>query len=142
MIDQLQRSRSPARRRHQKGGYDDRCMGRSRGGLTTKIHALVDAEGRPIHLLLTAGQAGDAPAGRELPPRLAPGGIMLAAKAYDTDAIRTETRSAADLPMCRLARSASASPSVPGSTPKEPRRTLLQQDQADAWTRQPLRPAP
>ena len=35
-------------------------MGRSRGGLTTKIHALVDAEGRPIHLLLTAGQAGSA----------------------------------------------------------------------------------
>ena len=32
-------------------------MGRSRGGLTTKLHALVDAEGRPIRLKLTAGQA-------------------------------------------------------------------------------------
>ncbi|MFG1316903.1 IS5 family transposase, partial [Xanthobacter autotrophicus] len=74
-----------------KKGDDDRCMGRSRGGLTTKIHALVDAEGRPIHLLLTAGQAGDAPAGRELLARLAPGGILLADKAYDTDAIRAET---------------------------------------------------
>ena len=29
-------------------------MGRSRGGLTTKIHALVDAMGRPIRLKLTA----------------------------------------------------------------------------------------
>ena len=29
-------------------------MGRSRGGLTTKIHALVDAEGRPIDLRLSA----------------------------------------------------------------------------------------
>lgn len=66
-------------------------MGRSRGGLTTKIHALVDAEGRPIHLLLTAGRAGDAPAGRELLARLALGGILLADKAYDTDAIRVET---------------------------------------------------
>lgn len=66
-------------------------MGRSRGGLTTKIHALVDAEGRPIHLMLTAGQAGDAPVGRELLTRLAPGGILLADKAYDTDAIRSET---------------------------------------------------
>ncbi|MFG1404437.1 IS5 family transposase [Xanthobacter sediminis] len=75
----------------QKGGDDDRCMGRSRGGLTTKIHALVDAEGRPIHLALTAGQAGDAPAGRELLAHLAPGGILLADKAYDTDAIRAET---------------------------------------------------
>ncbi|SHO66778.1 Transposase [Pseudoxanthobacter soli DSM 19599] len=65
-------------------------MGRSRGGLNTKIHALVDAEGRPIHLLLTAGQAGDAPAGRELLAHLQQGGILLADKAYDTDAIRTE----------------------------------------------------
>jgi hypothetical protein len=34
-------------------------MGRSRGGLTTKIHALVDAEGRPVALALTAGQTHD-----------------------------------------------------------------------------------
>jgi transposase len=32
-------------------------MGRSRGSLTTKIHALVDANGLPIALKLTAGQA-------------------------------------------------------------------------------------
>ena len=34
-------------------------MGRSRGGLTTKIHALVDAAGLPIALKLTEGQAHD-----------------------------------------------------------------------------------
>ena len=34
-------------------------MGRSRGGLTTKIHALVDAEGLPIALKRTEGQAHD-----------------------------------------------------------------------------------
>ena len=34
-----------------------RCMGRSRGGLTTKIHAVTDARGRPITLQLTPGQA-------------------------------------------------------------------------------------
>ena len=34
-------------------------MGRSRGGLTTKIHALVDANGLPISLKLTEGQAHD-----------------------------------------------------------------------------------
>ena len=37
-------------------------MGRSRGGLSTKSHALVDAGGRPVKLMLTPGQAGDAPA--------------------------------------------------------------------------------
>lgn len=31
-------------------------MGRSRGGLTTKIHALVDAEGLPITLKITEGK--------------------------------------------------------------------------------------
>ncbi len=66
-------------------------MGRCRGGLTTKIHALVDAEGRPIRLILTAGQAGDAPAAQALLAHLREGSILLADKAYDTDAIRTET---------------------------------------------------
>ena len=32
-------------------------MGRSRGGLTTKIHALVDTDGLPIALTLSEGQA-------------------------------------------------------------------------------------
>ena len=44
--------------RSKKGG-GDRCMGRSRGGLSTKIHALVDAEGLPVRLALTPGQASD-----------------------------------------------------------------------------------
>ena len=34
-------------------------MGRSRGGLTTKVHALVGASGLPIVLKLTTGQAHD-----------------------------------------------------------------------------------
>ena len=41
-------------------------MGRSRGGLTTKIHALVDAEGRPIVLKLTEGQAHDGRSAAEM----------------------------------------------------------------------------
>ena len=63
-------------------------MGRSRGGLTTKIHALVDADGRPVRLELTPGQAGDAPVAATLLEDLAPGAILLADRAYDTDAIR------------------------------------------------------
>jgi transposase len=34
-------------------------MGRSRGGLTSKIHAVVDTNGLPVHLALTPGQAHD-----------------------------------------------------------------------------------
>jgi transposase len=41
-------------------------MGRSRGGLTTKIHALTDARGLPLELVLTPGQAGDCPVAAQL----------------------------------------------------------------------------
>jgi transposase len=34
-------------------------LGRSRGGLTTKIHMLTDALGRPVRFILTPGQVGD-----------------------------------------------------------------------------------
>ena len=63
-------------------------MGRSRGGLTTKIHALVDADGRPVRLELTPGQAGDAPVATTLLKDLAPGTTLIADRAYDTNAIR------------------------------------------------------
>ena len=39
----------------------DHGIGRSRGGLTSKIHHLVDGAGRPLVVLVVAGQAHDAP---------------------------------------------------------------------------------
>jgi len=63
-------------------------MGHSRGGLTTKIHALVDAEGRPVRLALTPGQAGDAPIAPDLLSKVGQGAILIADRAYDTNAIR------------------------------------------------------
>lgn len=39
----------------------DHAIGRSRGGLSTKIHQFVDGRKRPPVIALTAGQAGDAP---------------------------------------------------------------------------------
>ena len=63
-------------------------MGRSRGGLTTKIHALVDACGLPIALKLTEGQAHDGRAACDMLGSLAAGNILLADAAYDSDALR------------------------------------------------------
>jgi putative transposase len=40
---------------------DDHGIGRSRGGLTTKTHALVDGKGRALVLIVSPGQAGDSP---------------------------------------------------------------------------------
>jgi putative transposase len=39
----------------------DHEVGRSRGGLSTKIHHVCDGRGRPIVLLLGPGQGGDSP---------------------------------------------------------------------------------
>ncbi len=63
-------------------------MGRSRGGLTTKIHALVDAMGLPIALKLTAGQAHDGRSAADMFETLRAGNILLADRAYDSDALR------------------------------------------------------
>lgn len=64
-------------------------MGHSKGGLTTRIHAFVDADGRPIRLGLTAGQANDCLPALDLLIDLECGTILLADKAYDTEAIRS-----------------------------------------------------
>lgn len=67
-------------------------MGRSRGGLTTKIHALVDAEGLPIKLCLTPGQAHDGHSAEGLLSELREGSIFLADRAYDSNALRDFVR--------------------------------------------------
>ncbi|MGW7587658.1 IS5 family transposase [Streptomyces rubiginosohelvolus] len=80
----------------------DHAIGRSRGGLTTKIHLAADGNCRPLAFMVTAGQAGDAPAfvgvmaririprlvGR---PRTRPD-VVLADKAYSSRAIREHLR--------------------------------------------------
>ncbi len=63
-------------------------MGRSRGGLTTKIHALVDAMGLPIALKLTEGQAHDGRSAVGMFDTVGAGNILLADRAYDSNALR------------------------------------------------------
>ena len=69
-------------------------MGRSRGGLTTKIHALVDAEGLPVRLHLSEGQVNDCTQAKALLDTLDEGTILLADKGYDTEAIRAKAEAA------------------------------------------------
>lgn len=63
-------------------------MGRSRGGLTTKIHALVDANGLPIALKLTEGQAHDGRSAADMLGGIGDDQVLLADRAYDSDALR------------------------------------------------------
>jgi transposase len=63
-------------------------MGRSRGGLTSKIHAVVDTNGLPVRLGLTAGEAHDNRLALKLLSRLRSGSMLLADRGYDADWIR------------------------------------------------------
>ena len=63
-------------------------MGRSRGGLTSKIHAVVDANGLPVRVALTAGEAHDNRLAGRLLSRLKSGAMLLADRGYDADWIR------------------------------------------------------
>ena len=63
-------------------------MGRSRGGLTTKIHALVDANGLPILLKLTEGQAHDGRSAADMLDGIGKDQVLLADRAYDSNALR------------------------------------------------------
>ena len=42
----------------QKGGRG-RLIGRTKGGMNTKLHAVTDTAGRPIRFFITAGQVSD-----------------------------------------------------------------------------------
>jgi transposase len=63
------------------------ALGRSKGGFTTKIHAITDGLGNPLDFILTAGQASDIGQGEAL-LQLTPAGAeaMLGDKGYDSDA--------------------------------------------------------
>lgn len=81
----------------------DHGIGRSRGGLSTKIHQLVDGDGLPLVTLISPGQAGDSPmflplmaqlrVGRDTGrPRTRPDAVR-GDKAYSSRAIRAHLRS-------------------------------------------------
>ena len=65
-------------------GDQDEAIGRSKGGLSAKIHATTDALGNPTGLLLTPGQASDLEGADALSSDLK-ARALLADKAYDAD---------------------------------------------------------
>jgi hypothetical protein len=63
-------------------------MGRSRAGLTSKIHAVVDTNGMPVHLALTPGEAHDNRLCSVLLSALLPQTMLLVDRGCDADRIR------------------------------------------------------
>ncbi len=77
---------------HQHGACiaanSEQLMGRSRGGLTTKIHAVVDTTELPVRLALTTGEAHDNRLVLTLLSGLKSGAMLLADRGFDADWIR------------------------------------------------------
>jgi transposase len=91
-----------ARGVRRKRGRSIQAIGRSRGGWTTKVHALIDVIGRPYALMLTAGNVSDVKAAPALLERAGRMRYLVGDKGYDADRLR------------RMAREAGAIPVIPG----------------------------
>ena len=83
-----------------RGGAANQGIGRSKGGPTTKLHALVDEFGTLVGLELSAGNRNDCVVAPVLLAAVS-SKTVLADRAYDTDAIRhllRQNRSKACIP--------------------------------------------
>ena len=65
-----------------KRGQKNQALGRSKGGFTTKIHAVCDAMGNPIRFILTGGERNDCTQALDLLEGMS-GQAVLADKGYD-----------------------------------------------------------
>jgi transposase len=87
-VDRQHAHQSPSFGGRRKRGDFQHAIGRSRGGRTTKIHALTEDRGRPVAFLITPGNCHDLTAARDLLPTIHPPRQLLADKAYDARSLR------------------------------------------------------
>jgi len=66
-------------------------LGRSRGGFSTKLHAVVDPTARPLHVVITPGQQHESTVAEELMDH-ATGGAFIGDTGYDSVRILDEAR--------------------------------------------------
>lgn len=65
-----------------------RLIGRTKGGMNTKLHAVADAKGRPIRMFVTAGPVSDYTGAAAMLSSLPQAEWMLADRGYDADWFR------------------------------------------------------
>ncbi len=80
---------TPHRDQHgrEKGGRG-RLIGRTKGGMNTKLHVICDSQGRPLSLFVTAGQVSDYIGARALLSSLPKVDWLLGDRGYDADWFR------------------------------------------------------
>jgi hypothetical protein len=67
----------------EKGAVPSR-IGRTKGGLNSKLHAVCDGDGKPLILLLSEGQMSDHKGARLILNALLPAKALLADRGYDS----------------------------------------------------------
>ncbi|WP_085979701.1 IS5 family transposase [Roseobacter sp. SK209-2-6] len=89
MIDAtyLKAHRTASSLRLKKGGRG-RLIGRTKGEINTKLHAVTDTNGRPIRFFMTAGQISDYTGARALVSSLPSADWLLGDRGYDADWFR------------------------------------------------------
>ena len=75
-----------------KKGALPRHIGRTKGGLNSKLHAVVDVGGKPIIMALTAGRVSDHVGAGILYPALPGARVLIGDKGYDSEAFRKALR--------------------------------------------------
>ncbi len=101
-----------------------RLIGRTKGGINTKLHAICDSRGRPLDLFVTAGQVSDYIGARALLSTLPDVDWLLGDRGYDADWFR-EALKDKGIPAC-----------IPG---RKQRKKLDKVRQASLQTAQPDR---
>jgi transposase len=86
------------------GGQASQAMGRTKGGLNTKIHALVNVRSQAIVVALSGGNQADISLAEELIECLPEGSTLIGDKAYDSSTLR-QTAATKGIKTCIPARS-------------------------------------
>ena len=86
------------------GGQASQAMGRTKGGLNTKIHAVVNARSQAVVIALSGGNQADISLAEELTECLSEDSTLIADKAYDSSTLR-ETSATKGINTCIPGRS-------------------------------------
>lgn len=78
---------------------EERAIGKSRGGSTSKIHVVADAHGNPVAFEITGGEVHDAAIALKLLEKVPEAEVFVGDKGYDSEVIRQAAREQGTLPV-------------------------------------------
>ena len=90
---------SPPLSQRRKRGEKNQAIGISRGGRTTKIHAIVDSKGRPLNFTVTGGQVHDSQVVEDVLDTPKQPLAVTGDKAYDSQRARQQIKDEGALPV-------------------------------------------